>query len=120
MIAVVDDDEFVRKSLASLLRAFGFASEAFSSADTFLKSDGLRRTACLIADFHMPGMNGLELQSHLTQVGNTIPTILITASPDEETRDRAQKRGVIGYLVKPFDADELRKCIELAIERGSS
>jgi FixJ family two-component response regulator len=120
MIAVVDDDEFVRKSVASLLRASGFAPEAFPNADAFLKSDAPRRAACLVADVHMPGMNGLELQSHLARAGNTVPTVLITASPDEDTRDRALKAGVISYLAKPFDDDELLECIELAIERGNS
>jgi FixJ family two-component response regulator len=120
MIAIVDDDESVREATVSLMRASGFAPEAFPCANEFLKSDGLRRTSCLIADVQMPGMSGTELHGRLVQSGNAIPTVLMTAYPDDKARARALKAGVICYLTKPFSNDELLGCIRTALELGNS
>lgn len=120
MIAIVDDDESVREATMSLMRASGFAPEAFPCADAFLKSDGLRRTSCLIADVQMPGMSGIELHGRLVQSGNPIPTVLITAYPDDKVRARALKAGVICYLTKPFSDDELLNCIQSALGPSST
>ncbi len=79
VITIVDDDEFVRTALMSLMRALGFVSEAYRCAEDFLKSGRLHRTSCLIADVRMPGMTGLELHRHLVASGHPIPTVLITA-----------------------------------------
>ena len=118
MIAIVDDDASLREATASLMRASGFASEAFPCANEFLKSDGLRRSSCLIADVQMPGMSGIELHDRLVQSGNAIPTVLMTAYPDDKARARALKAGVICYLTKPFSNDELLGCIRTALELG--
>jgi FixJ family two-component response regulator len=75
LITVVDDDESVRESLPDLLGELGFAAETFSSAETFLASDYVGRTKCLILDITMPGMTGPELQSELTRRRNEIPII---------------------------------------------
>jgi FixJ family two-component response regulator len=82
-----------------------------------LTSDAVRSTSCLIADVQMPGMSGLELRRRLAASGNAIPTILITAYPDDTVRAHAHEAGVIGYLTKPFSDDELIGCIDLALER---
>lgn len=107
VIAIVDDDASVREAIMSLLRAWGFSTEAYPCAEDFLKSGRLDRTSCLIADVRMPGMTGPELHRHLVGSGNPIPTILITAHPDDRVRTRALKAGVVRYLIKPFDEDEL-------------
>jgi FixJ family two-component response regulator len=106
-IAVVEDDESVRQAIIGLLRAQGFIAKGFASADEFLRSRRLRITSCLIADVHMPGMSGLALYGHLVAVGTPIPTILITAHPDEANRARAFSAGITGYLLKPFSDTEL-------------
>ena len=116
VISIVDDDESVREATKGLMKAFGFVAEAFPGAEDFLKSDRLRETACLIADVQMPGMSGLELHSRLAASGKPIPTILITAYPDERVRERALRAGVICYLIKPFNEDELLDCIRSALE----
>jgi FixJ family two-component response regulator len=117
VISIVDDDESVREATMDLIRAMGFIAEAFEHADDFFKSDCLHSTCCLIADMRMPGMSGLELHDHLVGLGNAIPTILITAFPDDRDRDRAMQNGVMCYLTKPFDENELLACIRLALAR---
>jgi FixJ family two-component response regulator len=93
LISIVDDDETVRATTMDLITSMGFAAKVFPHADDFLKSDDLRNTNCLIADIRMPGMTGLELHSRLVESGNKIPTILITAFPDERDRARTSSRG---------------------------
>ena len=119
MIAIVDDDASVREAVMSLMRALGFLVEAFSSAEDFLKSDGLAHTSCLIADVRMPGMSGLELYRRLVASGKPIPTVLITAHSDDEVRTRALKAGIICYLTKPFREDDLLGCIRSALDHGN-
>ena len=94
----------------------GFSAHAFASAKEFLSSAQLRETACLIADVEMPGMSGLELQCHLIAAGHTIPTIFITAFPDERVRERAMSAGAIDVLSKPFDELRLLECVEQALK----
>lgn len=118
LISIVDDDESVREATKGLMKSLGFAAEVFPSAEDFLASRHLRRTACLIADVNMPGMTGLELHRRLKASGNAIPTILITAYPDDGVRARAVTDGVIGYLSKPFAEDDLLVCINSALARA--
>jgi FixJ family two-component response regulator len=117
MIAIVDDDESLREATVSLIRASGFAPEVFPCANDFLTSESLHRTDCLVADVQMPGMSGLELHRRLVQSGNAIPTVLITAYPDEKARVRAMEAGVICYLTKPVDKDALLGCIRTALDQ---
>jgi FixJ family two-component response regulator len=118
LISVVDDDPSVREGLMDLLRSMGFVAEAFERATDFLSSDRLHNTACLIADVQMPGMTGLELHGCLVELGNTIPTILITAFPNARDKARAQRAGVNCYLAKPFKEVELLDCIRESLESG--
>jgi FixJ family two-component response regulator len=103
LIAVVDDDDDSREAIAVLVRSLGFAVETFTGGNDFLAWPSLRQTSCLIADVHMPGMSGVELHARLVRVGHAIPTILITAYPDDAVRNRAKANGVIAYLTKPCD-----------------
>lgn len=116
MIAVVDDDGAVREAVAGLLKSLGYTAIAFARAEDFLNSDRRHQTACLIADVQMPGMTGPELYEHLIATGKPIPTILITAYPDEKVRSRALGGGVWCYLSKPFQEKDLMACIESALE----
>jgi FixJ family two-component response regulator len=117
LIAIVDDDHSVREALTSLVRSLGYAAVAFECAEAFLKSNGRRRLACVIADVQMPGMSGLELHARLVAAGEPIPTILITGFPDEKLRERALQAGVIGFLTKPFGEDDLLACIRSILGR---
>jgi FixJ family two-component response regulator len=90
---------------------------AFECAEDLLKSNRRRSVSCVIADVQMPGMTGLELHNRLTASGQPIPTILITAFPEERARQRALQAGVIGYLTKPFSEDELLACIRSNLGR---
>jgi FixJ family two-component response regulator len=117
VISIIDDDESVREGTMDLFESMGFITVAFPCAADFLSSDHLHDTSCLIADVQMPGMTGLELYNRLVGSGNIIPTILITAYPDDGDRARALQAGVICYLVKPFNYTDLLACIRLALER---
>ena len=100
------------------MTALGYTVEAFPSAADFLASPFLRTTACLVSDVHMPGMTGIELHRHLVAMGHRIPTILVTAYPDEIARKRAFKDGVVCYVSKPVDDEHLERCLRSALETG--
>jgi len=115
LIAVVDDDESVRESLPDLIREFGFAVHAFSSAEEFLASDLLGRTRCLILDIAMPGMSGLELQRELRLRAQQIPIIFITAQKDDAMRKHALDEGAVTLLLKPFSDTALLEALNSAV-----
>ena len=100
------------------MRSLGYDVAAFPSAADFLASPRLAETACLIADVHMPAMTGVELYRHLIEAGYTIPTILVTAYPDDVDRARALSDGVVCYLRKPVDEQHLIRCLRAALESG--
>jgi FixJ family two-component response regulator len=114
-IAVIDDDDSVREAVAGLLKSLGYRVVAFECAEDFLKFDHRSDIACLIADVQMPGMTGPDLHSRLVASGEPIPTILITAYPDEVVQTRALQNGVKCYLTKPFCDEDLFKCILSAV-----
>jgi FixJ family two-component response regulator len=116
VIAVVDDDESVREAVAGLLKSFGYLAVPFERAEDFLNSSHLDHTACLIADVQMPEMTGLELQLRLVASGKPIPTILITAYPEQTARAQALQNGARCYLAKPFQDEELLSCVRSAID----
>jgi len=115
LISVVEDDWFFRDSMRSLLKSLGYAVEAFSSATDFLGSRHLIETACLIADVHMPAMTGVELYRHLIDKGYAIPTILVTAYPNDVDRAQVLSDGVLCYLRKPVDEKHLIRCLRTAL-----
>jgi FixJ family two-component response regulator len=115
LISIVDDDESMREAVKGLMKSWGYTAEAFASAEQFLSSREVLHTSCLIVDVMMPGMTGIELHRHLVASGKTIPTILITAHPDDSMRVRALADGIIGYLSKPFREDELMACIHSSL-----
>jgi FixJ family two-component response regulator len=117
VIAIVDDDHSMREALTSLVRSLGYVAMAFECAEDLLKCKRRRMASCVIADLQMPGITGLELHNRLVEFGQPIPTILITAFPDERSRERALQAGVIGYLTKPFSEDELLARIRSTLRR---
>ncbi len=120
LISIVDDDQAVRESIRRLMRSLGFTTETFRSAAAFLASPRLDQTACLIVDINMPEMTGVELYGRLIDAGRAIPTILITAYPDDTVRERALNDGVVCYLRKPFEEADLLLWVREALGRGRS
>jgi FixJ family two-component response regulator len=100
------------------MRSLGYTVEAFSSAADFLASPRLSETACLIADVNMPAMTGVELHKHLIDAGHAIPTVLVTAYPNDLDRARALDDGVVCYLRKPVDEQRLIRCLRAALTSG--
>ena len=112
MIAVVDDDESVRESVASLAESVGYKAALFSSAEEFLQSVHQRDSlACLILDVRLPGISGVELYTQLPLSLRSVPTIFITARPDPAMNSWAAKPGVIAVLYKPFQPKVLLQAI---------
>jgi FixJ family two-component response regulator len=115
LVSVVDDDESVRESLPDLLRQLGFAVEAFSSAESFLASEIVGDTRCLILDIAMPGMSGPALQQELKRRRYEIPIVFITAHGDEAVRPRLLAHGAVECLFKPFSETALLDALNTAL-----
>ena len=120
LVSVVDDDRFFRESMCRLLRSLGHTVDVFSSAAEFLGSPRLVETACVIADVQMPVMTGLTLYRYLVDAGQAIPTILVTAFPNDVDRARALNDGVTCYLRKPVDDEHLTQCVPKALRSAGS
>jgi FixJ family two-component response regulator len=116
LVAIVDDDESIRRALCSLLKSYDLEPRAFASAEEFLDSGQLSEIACLITDIRMNGMSGLELQSRLARQNCGVPIIFITAHADSKLRAQAIRAGAIQFLEKPFDDDVLVESIRTALE----
>ena len=117
LVAIVDDDESIRNATRDLLRAEGFSTATFEDAESFLGSASRASASCVVADIRMPGMNGLELYQTLVASGDGIPTVIITAHPEDATRSRAREAGITCYLSKPFVPDELVECVREALAK---
>jgi FixJ family two-component response regulator len=115
LVSVVDDDESVRESLPDLLRQFGFAVQAFSSAEAFLASNAVSETSCLLLDIAMPNMSGPELQQELIRRQQAIPIVFITANGDNTIRPRLLAQGAVECLFKPFSEAALLDALEAAL-----
>ena len=119
-VSVVDDDRFFRESLSRFMRSMGYTVDIFSSSAAFLRSPHLAETACLIADVQMPVITGLELYRRLIDAGYAIPTILVTAFPNDVDQARALDDGAVCYLRKPVDEEHLTRCVREAFNSSSS
>jgi FixJ family two-component response regulator len=116
LITVVDDDESVRESLPDLLKEFGFEAQTFSSAEEFLASDLVDETKCLVLDVVMPGMSGPDLQQELARRDQEVPIVFITGQRDPATRLRLVALGAVDCLFKPFEANDLLKALNTALQ----
>ena len=101
-ISIVDDNRSVVEAIVSLIQSVGYKAKGFHSADDFLKSGQLIKTACLILDVRMPEIGGFELQRRLTAKNHRIPIIFITAYDSDDVRAQAFQAGAVGLLCKPF------------------
>ena len=118
LVAIVDDDKSIRNATQDLLKAAGFSTATFEDAESFLGSASRASAACLVADMRMPGMSGVELYQALVASGHSIPTVIITAHPDEVTLARGHVAGLTCYLIKPFTPDELLECVHEALAKS--
>ena len=118
VVAVVDDDASVRKSLGRLLRSAEFEAVTFAGAEEYLEIMGAKPPSCLVLDVYMPGMNGLSLQAELANRDCRIPIIFITAHDDAALREQALAAGAAAYLIKPFSDSEFIDVVEAAMTRG--
>jgi FixJ family two-component response regulator len=117
-VAIVDDEEPVRRGLERLLRSWGFGAEGFASGELFLASLGTRRPDCIILDLHMPGMDGFAVLDRLAATRPRIPVVIITGYDTTETRERAERSGIGAYLRKPLDGQALADAVHASIARG--
>jgi len=115
LIAVVDDEESVRKSLRRLLVASELDATVYASGQEFLDSLGGHQPDCLVLDLQMPGLTGLEVQRALARARVRFPTIIITAHDEPETRARCLAAGAVAYLCKPLHDELLLDAITTAV-----
>jgi FixJ family two-component response regulator len=116
-IAIIDDDASVRAAIGSLVRSLGYVAQSYASAELFLLSGDLLQTDCIVTDVQMPaGMSGLDLQDRIVEAGIRVPTVIITAFPEDHVRSRAEAAGAIGFLAKPFDGRTLVQLLVDAVE----
>ena len=114
-IYIVDDDEDIRNSLSRSLRTRGYATEVFASAADYLESNSAGQAGCLILDYGMPEMSGLELQQEVIKRGFKTPIIFITGHGGVQEAVQAMKFGAVDFLEKPFQADKLIQRIDAAL-----
>jgi FixJ family two-component response regulator len=115
-IAVIDDDESFRMSLVDSLSSLGYAADGYPSAEDYIGAIADKSFDCVVTDIHMRGMSGLELMQRLAARGLTIPVVLVTANADINLEARATAAGAVCLLIKPFEIDDLIKCIEEAVK----
>ncbi len=111
IVAIVDDDELVRSSMASLLRSLGISARTFGSADEYLNADDTHEVGCLVTDIQMPGTSGLQLQRILAARAAAPPIIMMTAFPTERIRAQAFEAGALCFIEKPIDEKHLLACL---------
>ena len=116
LIAIVDDDEWVRKSVARLIKSAGFRTQTFASAEDFIESGKHDEIACVILDLRLPGMSGLELQARLAAEHNLVPIVFVSAHDEQKTRAQALHAGAIAFLGKPVNDKALLDAIDLALK----
>jgi two-component system response regulator FixJ len=114
-VAIVDDDSGLRAAIEALLNSNGFRARSFPSAEAFLQSAGGAEVGCLILDYRLPGMSGLELQRELQAQGRAIPIIFATAD-NEALRLLQSEAGALAVLRKPFDPEDLPRLVKVAVE----
>jgi len=115
LVAVVDDEECIRKALQRLMTSAGLAVQVFSSGAEFLEWLKQKRPACVVLDLHMPGVSGFDVQARLAQANDKLPLIVITGNHTEETMHRVTSAGASAYFTKPVDDELLLAAVNAAI-----
>ena len=115
VIAIIEDDASVRGALARLLRSVGWKAVVFASAEAFLRAVGQEPPDCLVLDIRLPGMSGVDLLEHSAVASRSLPVICISAHDDVQMRKRAAQVGVVAFLAKPMDEQDLLHAIRHAL-----
>ena len=115
LVAIVDDDEPFRRSIERLVRSVGFSVASFGSAEEFLSSADLARTACAVLDVKLPGMNGLDLQQRISAGPTPLVVVFVSAHDSDITRAKAMRAGAIAFLTKPFDNSALLEALSRVV-----
>ena len=119
IVAIVDDDDSMRRSLKNLFDSVGLRAEAFASASAFLQSIHQEHIGCLVLDLRMPGMDGIALLEHLSDTGSrVIPAVILTAHGDDEARERSVQAGARAFLSKPVNSHALLAAVKAALNQG--
>jgi FixJ family two-component response regulator len=120
LVSVVDDDESMRKTVSRIVMSDGLEVVTYGSAEEFLERDGPQGSACLILDFNLPGISGVDLQERLNRSGSRIPIIFISADADDATREKALRAGAVGFLSKPFSISSLLNAVRSTLPAGGN
>ena len=120
-IAIIDDDESVRRAIRRLFVSSGLRAEVFASGRDFLDSLARGRPDCIVLDLQMPGLNGVEVLNALARAGLRVPAIIVTGHDEPESRMRCLAAGAAAYLCKPFDDAALLRAVgEVVGDSGSA
>lgn len=119
-VYLVDDDAAVRRSVVRLLRSAGWGCEAFASATELLERAPIAGSGCVLLDFQMPGMSGLELQARLSEAGIFLPVVFLTGQANIPVSVQAMKHGAVDFLVKPVEEGILFQALEQAVRRQAA
>jgi FixJ family two-component response regulator len=119
-VAIVDDEEGIRKALSRLLRASGLEAESYANGQEFLDAAADHRPDCVVLDLHMPGMSGLQVLRKLKAAGQRLSIVVITAHDEPETRERCIDAGACAYLRKPLEDRLLLNAISAAMRSHSA
>jgi FixJ family two-component response regulator len=114
-IVIVEDDEGMRQAIARLLRAAGYATAAFESAEALLAASVAGRAACLVLDVRLPGISGFDLRRRLANGGTNVPVIFVSAHDEPAMRETAVRIGAEAYLHKPFSRSALLEAISRVV-----
>ena len=115
LIAIVDDDQWMRRSLQRLLKSAGYRSEAFISAEHYLAARNHEEAACIILDITLPGMSGFELDRRLAEKHNRLPVVFVSAHDEPKVRNEAAQAEAVAFLGKPFDDNALLNAVNTAL-----
>ena len=115
LIAIVDDDRWMRRSLERLLKSAGFRAESFPSAEDFLDASDHERIGCIILDITLPGMSGFELDRRLAEKHNRLPVVFVSAHDEPKVRNEAAQAEAVAFLGKPFDDNALLNAVNTAL-----
>jgi FixJ family two-component response regulator len=115
MVAIVEDDEGMRRAIGRLLEAAGYGTAAFESAEALSQAEAAEDACCLILDVQLPGLSGFDLRKQLAEAGPNVPVIFITAHDEPVNRETATRNGAVAYLPKPFARKDLLEAVARAL-----
>jgi two-component system response regulator FixJ len=119
LVAIVDDEEPVRRALRRLFLVAGIDVETFASGYEFLESVKLQRPDCAVIDLRLPGLTGLDVQERLVEAGIRLPTVIVTGHDQAGIAERVLAAGASAYLSKPLDEESLLKTVASVVRSGA-